>query len=185
MQPEVAACHGESGGLIDHLASQLYDLAGGQEVRVIEALAAAFANRWRDGLDEAPCGLCEPLTAAGFERDVACEVAGRLAICRRVARRALRGSLVDPTRGRPRGTVSRSAPLGRVTCCRSGCSVRSCSIAWPRCNTQTSSGRRLRASTTESKPASTDPRRAVDPRSHKMGRPARLHPGLPIASPSR
>ena len=99
MQPEVAACHGESGGLIDHLASQLYGLAGEQEVRVIEALAAAFANRWRDGLDEAPCGLCEPLTAAGFERDAAREVAGRLAICRRVARRALRGSLVDPTRG--------------------------------------------------------------------------------------
>jgi N-acetylmuramoyl-L-alanine amidase len=95
MPPEVAACHGESGALIDHLASQLYDLAGEQEVRVIEALAAAFANRWRAGLDEPACGLCEPATAAGFERDAAREVA----ICRRVARRALRGSLVDPTRG--------------------------------------------------------------------------------------
>jgi N-acetylmuramoyl-L-alanine amidase len=99
MPPEIVACHDQGGALIDHLASQLYELAGEQEVRVIEALAAAFANRWRLRLDEPPRGLCEPVSAAGFERGAVPEVAGRLAICRRVARRALRGSLLDPTRG--------------------------------------------------------------------------------------
>jgi N-acetylmuramoyl-L-alanine amidase len=99
MQPEGAADHGESGASIDQLCGQLYDLAGDQEVRVIEALAAAFANRRREGLDEPPRGLCEPVTGQGFKRGTARDAAGRLAICRRVARRALRGTLVDPTRG--------------------------------------------------------------------------------------
>jgi hypothetical protein len=99
MQPEGTARHGESAALIDQLSGQLYDLAGDQKVRVIEALAAAVANRWRDGLDEPPTGLCEPAPGERFEHGMARHDAGRLAICRRVARRALRGTLVDPTRG--------------------------------------------------------------------------------------
>lgn len=99
MQPDGAACRGESVAPIDQLAGHLYDLARDEEVRVIEALAAASANRWRDGLDEPPFGLYEPVAGEGFGQNTADDDAGRLAICRRVARRALRGTLVDPTRG--------------------------------------------------------------------------------------
>ena len=99
MQPEGAVGHGERVALIDQLAGHLYGLARDQEVRVIEALAAAFANRWRDGLDEPPFGLYEPVAGGGFQHSTADDDPGRLAICRRVARRALRGTLVDPTRG--------------------------------------------------------------------------------------
>jgi N-acetylmuramoyl-L-alanine amidase len=85
------------------LAQRLLRLAGDQSVRVIEALAAALINRSaqengvaddddREG-ELAPRGLQE--AAAPFlENDLQ-----RLQLCRRIARRALRGSLTDPTRG--------------------------------------------------------------------------------------
>ena len=80
----------------------LLELAGDESVRVVEALAAALVNdlhlRPDDALESwsrpaAPArGLCEDdQWAPGFER--------RLGVCRRVARRALRGSLADPTEG--------------------------------------------------------------------------------------
>lgn len=83
---------------IDRLADTLFDLAGYHGVRVIEALAAVLTRRGPEGFR--PSGLCEPAAARPFttlvddaDRDA------RRAICRRIARRALRGSLLDPTRG--------------------------------------------------------------------------------------
>lgn len=88
------------------LTLTLVDLAGDASVRVVEALAAALVNDLRERPDDAPegwsaaasssspspRGLCEDARAIDdFER--------RLGLCRRVARRALRGSLADPTRG--------------------------------------------------------------------------------------
>jgi N-acetylmuramoyl-L-alanine amidase len=82
------------------LTFALLELAGDANVRLVEALAAALVNRLRarpeDALQEwsasTPGGLSEDGGATyDFER--------RLGLCRRVARRALRGSLADPTRG--------------------------------------------------------------------------------------
>ena len=84
------------------LTLRLLDLAGEETVRVVEALAAALVNGLRERSEEAvddwsdaaasPAGLCEDGRVID---DFGC----RLALCRRVARRALRGSLADPTRG--------------------------------------------------------------------------------------
>ena len=80
------------------LTLKLLDLAGSESVRVLEALAAALVNDLpeeaiRDWSEAAsPPGLCEDGRVID---DFGC----RLALCRRVARRALRGSLTDPTRG--------------------------------------------------------------------------------------
>jgi N-acetylmuramoyl-L-alanine amidase len=83
------------------LSLTLLDLAGTESVRVIEALAAALVNDLHERPDEASgewpgvaptTGLCED--SRMFD-----DFGGRLGLCRRVARRALRGSLTDPTRG--------------------------------------------------------------------------------------
>jgi hypothetical protein len=103
MPPE----HGNGAATAHHdreqtLTLALLDLAGGESVRVAEALAAALVNVLRHRPDDAldhwsapgptPHGLCEDdRTVDDFER--------RLGLCRRVARRALRGSLADPTGG--------------------------------------------------------------------------------------
>jgi N-acetylmuramoyl-L-alanine amidase len=99
--------HGEPAGAVDRgreeaLTLALLDLAGDESVRVVEALAAALVNELRERPGDAfECwptatpalsGLCEDgRLGLGFER--------RLGMCRRVARRALRGSLADPTGG--------------------------------------------------------------------------------------
>jgi hypothetical protein len=85
---------------IESLADALFDLAGDQEVRVIEALAAVFARQWRDGCGS-PCqGVSEAPAARAFAHEASdADTIVRRAICQRVARRALHGSLVDPTRG--------------------------------------------------------------------------------------
>jgi hypothetical protein len=83
------------------LTLTLLDLAGAESVRVIEALAAALVNDLHERPEEAtrnwaivaaPVGLCE-------DDRVIQDFGDRLGLCRRVARRALRGSLTDPTRG--------------------------------------------------------------------------------------
>lgn len=89
---------------IEHLAVALVTVAGDQNVRVLEAVAAALANRYRRqdetghaaGPEEADLlgpGLAEAPAAWDGQR---CE---RLELCRRIARRAVRGSLTDPTGG--------------------------------------------------------------------------------------
>jgi hypothetical protein len=80
----------------------LLDLASSESVRLVEALPAALANDLRERADDAevdwsraacpPTGLCEDGRAID-------EFGSRLGLCRRIARRALRGSLADPTRG--------------------------------------------------------------------------------------
>jgi N-acetylmuramoyl-L-alanine amidase len=102
MPPENDRTCRHDGRREDALTLKLLDLAGGESVRVVEALAAALVNDLRERPEEAihdwsdapsPLpGLCED---GGAIDDVGC----RLALCRRVARRALRGCLVDPTRG--------------------------------------------------------------------------------------
>lgn len=93
----VAASHDP----FEALAQRLLRLGSDQSVRVIEALAAALINRGaQDNVADdddregalARWGLQE--AAAPFEHDPQ-----RLQLCRRIARRALRGSLADPTRG--------------------------------------------------------------------------------------
>lgn len=86
----------------EDLALHLLGLAGDQSVRVVEALAAALT---RGGLKPEQ-GALEGADAAASpgrglcEDPIAIDVLGlRLGLCRRVARRALRGSLADPTRG--------------------------------------------------------------------------------------
>ena len=86
--------------LVERLADTLFDLAGDQDVRVIEALAAVLARGWRDDHHEPYRGMSEaaPQQRFAIERS-GLDVAMRRAICRRIARRALRGTLVDPTQG--------------------------------------------------------------------------------------
>lgn len=97
MQPDLAFRHQESCDKVDQLTDILYELAGDQDVRVIEALAAVFA---KCAVQEPEYGLSEAAVPSGFDRaGAAPDVCERRAICRRVARRASRGSLVDPTRG--------------------------------------------------------------------------------------
>lgn len=90
---------------IEELTARLLALAADQSVRVIEALAAVYANQMRSrpvawGLSEnARPYRAMPPADPGIERSPAtCDESWRC-ICRRIARRALRGSLVDPTGG--------------------------------------------------------------------------------------
>jgi hypothetical protein len=98
--------HGDGAAPADHeredaLTSALSELAGDESVRVVEALAAALVN----GLRERPDDALETWPAPGPFRGL-CEDGhpvnrfdGRRGMFRRVARRALRGSLADPTKG--------------------------------------------------------------------------------------
>jgi hypothetical protein len=100
MQPERATRRQIGLALVERLADDLFDLAGGQDVRVIEALAAVLARRWRGGFQNPLRGLSEATFEHGFANQASdADTAMRRAICQRIARRALRGSLVDPTRG--------------------------------------------------------------------------------------
>ncbi|MGH6942800.1 MAG: cell wall hydrolase [Geminicoccaceae bacterium] len=86
---------------IDGLALTLFALASDQSVRVMEALAAAITNR--AGLHPAGSNASLPddvqqAKVIGQTRTLA-EPGPRLVLCRRIARRALRGTLVDPSGG--------------------------------------------------------------------------------------
>jgi len=100
MQPEHAPRQPDAPALVERLAGALFDLAGDQDVRVIEALAAVLARQRREDHDP-PCpGLSEAAAEPSFAQHASGpETAVRHAICQRIARRALRGSLVDPTGG--------------------------------------------------------------------------------------
>ena len=98
--------NGSAGARHDREASlslALLDLAGDASVRVVEALAAALVNDLRERPDGAPQGWpAAPSSAPGGLREdggAVTDFERRLSLCRRVARRALRGSLADPTRG--------------------------------------------------------------------------------------
>jgi hypothetical protein len=97
MPPEQAAGHARE----EALTLALLDLAGADSVRVVEALAAALVNDLRERPEDAVEGWSAPPAPAGLCEDgrVVRDFECRLGLCRRVARRALRGSLSDPTRG--------------------------------------------------------------------------------------
>ncbi len=100
MQPEPAPRHQVGREPLDWLTETLFELAGDQHVRVIEALAAVLARRLREHYRNSPGGLSE--AAAEYATSDAAsnrDIETRRAICQRIARRALRGSLVDPTQG--------------------------------------------------------------------------------------
>jgi hypothetical protein len=91
--------HHPSPASIDRLANTLFDLAGYHGVRVIEALAAVLTRRGAERLGR-PSGLSEPAAGRPFTTLAEDEDSdARRAICRRIARRALHGSLIDPTQG--------------------------------------------------------------------------------------
>jgi N-acetylmuramoyl-L-alanine amidase len=100
--------------LTRELAIELFEQAGGESVRVIEALAAALVNRMRERAGPAPrpamnhgsASRRPPLAARDdrarprpTEASPSRELVQRFAICRRIARRGLGGTLSDPTGG--------------------------------------------------------------------------------------
>ena len=100
MQPERAWPRQISLARVVPLAGVLFDMAGDQDVRVIEALAAVLVRQWRDGPAGPLRGLSEATAARRFASEAPdADTVIRRAICQRIARRALHGSLVDPTRG--------------------------------------------------------------------------------------
>jgi Cell Wall Hydrolase len=100
MWPEPAAASNSTDrASVEQLAATLLTVGADQDVRVLEALAAALVNGRRHtghGIDYA---LKEPSAAAFVDATVSGDFGRRLQLGRRVARRALRGSLADPTLG--------------------------------------------------------------------------------------
>ena len=101
MQLECAAV-GESGSdpVIEQLALRLLVLAGDQSVRTLEALGAVLTNQE----DEEPLPVADALPVSAPEGEASLlgertEPSRELCLCRRVARRAIRRSLPDPTGG--------------------------------------------------------------------------------------
>lgn len=82
---------------VDRLALTLLTLGADQSVRVLEALAAALVNRARQPRRELT--LREPPPPGFRDAGTASAFGNKLPLCRRIARRALRGSLADPTLG--------------------------------------------------------------------------------------
>ncbi len=94
----------DPGDSIDELALALYRLAGDESIRVLEAIAATLANRQSQGeASDHPCALTAE-EASGFGLAEPPSVwlptdCPKWQVCRRIARRAVRGSLPDPTCG--------------------------------------------------------------------------------------
>jgi cell wall hydrolase len=101
MKPEPARTPGpdQRRTIVDWLALTLLIIAADQDVRVLEALAATLIRQAR----RAQRRLVQTLSAlspAPFPGAAAIEdFTRKLQLCRRIARRALHGSLVDPSPG--------------------------------------------------------------------------------------
>ena len=81
---------------VDCLAMTLLMIAADQEVRVLEALAGTLVRRAQRGLAQSQKELVPPpFPGTAAIGDFSC----KLQLCRRIARRALRGSLLDPAAG--------------------------------------------------------------------------------------
>lgn len=107
LEPAAAAAS-NSDPLVEHLAWRLLALASDQSVRTIEALASVLTNQDHDGPvsveDAPPVGrlppVCPPQSKASVELEAEqTEPSENLPLCRRVARRAVHRSLLDPTGG--------------------------------------------------------------------------------------
>jgi hypothetical protein len=82
--------------IVDRLALTLLMMAADQDVRVFEALAATLVRQARQDLASALRGLtCTPFPGGAASDDFG----RKLELCRRIARRALHGSLLDPAPG--------------------------------------------------------------------------------------
>ncbi len=84
---------------VEGLALTLLTLGADQSVRVLEALAAALVNRARQPRRDRDPALGEPPPARFVDAVTMNALGDELQLCRRIARRALRGSLADPTLG--------------------------------------------------------------------------------------
>jgi N-acetylmuramoyl-L-alanine amidase len=94
---EVGACDHRHG--TEWLALTLLTLGADQSVRVLEALAATLVNRARQPQPDCDLALREPPPPWFHDAAMVSAPGDRLQLCRRIARRALRGSLADPTLG--------------------------------------------------------------------------------------
>jgi N-acetylmuramoyl-L-alanine amidase len=94
---EVGVCGHRSGA--EWLALTLLTLGADQSVRVLEALAATLVNCARQPRPDCDLALLEPPPDRFHAAAVVSAAGDKLHLCRRIARRALRGSLADPTLG--------------------------------------------------------------------------------------
>lgn len=100
MRPEVVpAPQRHHRGPVESFALTLLTAGAGQSVRVLEALAAALVNHARRPSGSTDPGLSEPPPANFGDAAAVRDYSQQLQLCRRVARRALGGSLADPTSG--------------------------------------------------------------------------------------
>lgn len=101
MKPELRGT--PSGEQDEPLARCLLRVGGDQSVRALEALAAVFVNRLRVTPDSPFDGnehrIHQPTSLREESAPFGAPAHARLQLCRRIARRALRGSLSDPTGG--------------------------------------------------------------------------------------
>jgi hypothetical protein len=85
--------------IVDGLALTLLMMAADQDVRVLEALAATLVRQARQAQQGLAATLSD-LTPARFPGVAAIDQFGsKLQLCRRIARRAIHGSLLDPAPG--------------------------------------------------------------------------------------
>jgi hypothetical protein len=100
MWPEpVATPDSSDRASVEQLASTLLTVGADQDVRVLEALAAALVNGCRQTGHRIDYALNEPAAAVFADATANRDLGRKLQLGRRVARRALRGSLADPTLG--------------------------------------------------------------------------------------
>ena len=112
MRPEPATgMLAEPPSSIESLALTLLTIGADQSVRVLEAVAAALVNRARQRRGSADLGLSEPPPLAFGDGAMARASDQTLQLCRRIARRATRGSLADPTSGATAFHRLESGPL--------------------------------------------------------------------------
>ena len=97
-EPE-AASDSTDRASVEQLALTLLTVGADQDVRVLEALAATLVNGCRHSDHGIDSGLKEPSAAAFLDATASKDLDRKLPLGRRVARRALRGSLADPTLG--------------------------------------------------------------------------------------
>jgi len=84
---------------VERLAATLLRVGADQEVRVLEALAATLVNGCGHDRPGGDLGLAEAEPAAFVDHAPVVVCDRQLTLVRRIARRALRGSLLDPTHG--------------------------------------------------------------------------------------
>ena len=101
MQPDPASSAASQSDRIEQLALRLLALAGDQEVRTIEALASVLMRQQEEDRNSLEDVSSASESAASPQRrelgwDGGSERAG---LCRRIARRAVRGSLGVPING--------------------------------------------------------------------------------------